>query len=264
MNTNSENDVMEIDLLELFGELRRHIVLILAATILGGALAGAFSKFMITPQYQSTAVMFVLSKDTTLTSLADLQIGSQLTQDYKVIVASRPVLERTIENLNLNMNYQTLGSRISIANPSSTRILNITATDPDPARAKAIADMVAEVSSDYIADIMEMVPPKIIESGEIPTQKSSPRNGRNAMMGALIGLVLACGFVTLRMLLDDTVTDAEDVSKYLGLSVLASVPERQGDEDEKETELKAERAFGSAGSGSTRNASRSKGKNKKK
>ena len=43
-------------------------------------------------------MVYVLSKETTLTSLADLQIGSQLTKDYSVMITSRPVLEQVIKN----------------------------------------------------------------------------------------------------------------------------------------------------------------------
>lgn len=239
MNTQTtyENDEIEIDLLELFCALKKHIWLILAITILGGGIAGAFSKFVLTPQYTSTAMVYILSKETTLTSLADLQIGSQLTKDYSVIVNSRPVLEEVIENLDLGITYKDLKKKITISNPSDTRILNISVTDADPQMAKTIADAVAETSSDYIAEIMEMIPPKIIESGEIPTQKTSPSNTKNAILGAMVGCVAVCGIIVLEVLMNDTVRTEDDVERYLGLSVLAMVPAREGEEYEDKEAL---------------------------
>lgn len=71
-----DSQVMEIDLLELFLELKRRWLIILIAAILCGGGVGAYSKFVITPQYESTAMMYILSKETTLASLADLQIGT--------------------------------------------------------------------------------------------------------------------------------------------------------------------------------------------
>ena len=106
-NTNMQtDDEIEIDLMELFLAFKRRIWLILAAAVLGMGVAGAFSKLALTPQYKSTAMLYILSKETTLTSLADLQIGSQLTQDYKIIVVSRPVLEEVIEKLDLELDYR--------------------------------------------------------------------------------------------------------------------------------------------------------------
>ena len=52
-------------------------------------------------------------KETTLTSLADLQIGSQLTKDYSVMITSRPVLEQVIEKQGLNLTYDQLKERIT-------------------------------------------------------------------------------------------------------------------------------------------------------
>ena len=228
-----DNDEMEIDLLQLFYALKKKIWFILAAMIIGGGLAGAYSKFLITPQYSSTSMMYILSKETTLTSLADLQIGSQLTEDYKVIVNSRPVLGEVIDSLALDMSYEQLLAKISIGNPTDTRILTVTVTDPDPYRAKAIVDCVAETASDYIGEIMEMIPPKIIENGTVATRKTSPSNGKNAVLGALAGMVLVCGVIVIQVIMNDTVRTEEDVERYLGLSVLASVPLREGEERTK-------------------------------
>ena len=228
-----DNDEMEIDLLQLFYALKKKIWFILAAMIIGGGLAGAYSIFLITPQYSSTSMMYILSKETTLTSLADLQIGSQLTEDYKVIVNSRPVLGEVIDSLALDMSYEQLLAKVSIGNPTDTRILTVTVTDPDPYRAKAIVDCVAETASDYIGEIMEMIPPKIIENGTVATRKTSPSNGKNAVLGALVGMVLVCGVIVIQVIMNDTVRKEEDVERYLGLTVLASVPLREGEERTK-------------------------------
>ena len=60
--TIQQTDEMEIDLLELLAALRRRLWLILLAAVIGGGIAGAFSKFVLTPQYTSTAMMYILSK----------------------------------------------------------------------------------------------------------------------------------------------------------------------------------------------------------
>lgn len=222
----------EIDLLDLFFALKRRITFIIAAALIGGILAGGVSYFGLTPQYESTAMVYVVSKETTLTSLADLQIGSQLTKDYRVIVSSRPVLNDVVEKLGLDYSYKTLRNKISVDNPADTRILSIKAKDADPEMAKKIADAVAETASEYIGEIMEMIPPKMIESGEIAAFPSEPSNRKNAMLGFMAGLLLACGLITVEYLMNDAVKDEEDIDKYLGYTVLASIPLRRNDDEE--------------------------------
>lgn len=228
----NDNDEIEIDLLQLLRALKKKIwAMILAAVIFGGG-AGAYSRYVLIPQYISTAMVYVLSKETTLTSLADLQIGSQLTQDYKVIITSRPVLGEVISTLGLDVLYEDLYKQVTIDNPKDTRILTISVEDPDPQMAKNVADAIAHTSSEYIGDLMEMVPPKIIEEGVVPIEQSSPDDLKYVMAGAALGILLVCGLTTLQVIMNDTVKTEEDVEKYLGVTVLASVPFRKGEVEE--------------------------------
>ena len=217
----------EIDLLELFYALKRRWWAILLALIIGGGVAGVYTKKLIAPVYESTSMVYVLSKETTLASLADLQIGSQLTKDYSVIIKSRPVLQEVIDKQGLDMTPDDLGKMITIDNPSDTRILSITVSDIDPTRAKSIVDEVTKSASSYIGDIMEMVPPKTIEAGIVAEYPSSPSVKKNALLGGLGLAVLICGLICLKTILDDTIKSEEDIEKYLGLSVLAVIPDAE-------------------------------------
>lgn len=222
-----DDDEIEIDLLELFYALRHRWWAILLALVIGAGAAGVYTKKLIAPHYQSTSMVYVLSKETTLASLADLQIGSQLTKDYSVIIKSRPVLQEVIDKQNLDMTTDELGEMITIDNPKDTRILSITVEDIEPMRAKAIVDEVTKSASNYIGDIMEMVPPKVIEDGVVAVKPSSPSVKKNAAVGGLGLAVLVCGLICLKTVLDDTIKSEEDIERYLGLSVLAVIPDTE-------------------------------------
>lgn len=222
-----DEDAMQIDLMEVFFALKKRILIIAAAFLAGAALAGAYTKLLVTPVYSSTAKLLVLSKETTLTSLADLQLGTQLASDYSVLLTSRPVLQETVENLDLKEGYGALRSHISVVNPADTRILEITVTDPDPEMAKTIVNELADVSSAYIGRQMEVVPPKVIEEGVVPSAPTSPNVMKNTILGALAGLVIAAGIIVVRTIINDTIRSEDDVEKYLGIPVLASIPDRK-------------------------------------
>ena len=222
-----DDDEIEIDLLELFYALRHRWWAILLALVIGAGAAGVYTKKLIAPHYQSTSMVYVLSKETTLASLADLQIGSQLTKDYSVIIKSRPVLQEVIDKQNLDLTTDELGEMITIDNPKDTRILSITVEDIEPMRAKAIVDEVTKSASNYIGDIMEMVPPKVIEDGVVAVKPSSPSVKKNAAVCGLGLAVLVCGLICLKTVLDDTIKSEEDIEKYLGLSVLAVIPDTE-------------------------------------
>lgn len=222
-----EGDEIEIDLLELLYALKKKALVILAVMLLGGCISCAFTKFLMTPVYTSTASMLVLTKETTLASLADLQMGSQLTNDYEVLITSRPVLEDVINHLGLDMEYEELEKLITISNPSDTRILEISVEYFDPRMAMNIVNELSSVASAFIGDKMEVVPPKMIEEGVMPTEKTSPSMEKNALIGLLLGLLLSAGVICVMTIMDDTIKTEEDVAKYLGLSTLASIPDRK-------------------------------------
>lgn len=228
-----DDDEIVIDFRELFYEFKRRIWWILLAALLGTGAAGAYSYYLLTPQYISEAKIYVLSKETTLTSLADLQMGTQLTQDYKELIGSRPVMQEVINTLNLDITYRQLAEKLKLENPKDTRILYLTVTDPNPYMAKAIVDEIANAASDYIGEIMEMTPPKLIEDGMVATVQTSPNVKKNAAVGGLVMLVLACGVITLSVIMNDTIRSEEDVFKYLELPVLAVVPERKDSKVER-------------------------------
>ena len=93
--------------------------------------------------------------------------------------------------------------------------------------AKMIVDELAAVASAYVADKMEVIPPKIIENGKIPTVQTSPSVRKNVAIGVLLGLLLSGGLVVVLSVMDDTIKSEDDMMKYLGISMLASIPDRK-------------------------------------
>ena len=223
----ANDDEVEIDLLEIFYALKKKILLVLMVALVGGCIAAAYTQFLMTPIYSSTSSILVLSKETTLTSLADLQLGASLTSDYTVLITSTPVMEQVISDLDLDMTAEQLKESVSINNPTDTRILEITVNNTDSKMAKKIVDEIANVSSSYIGDKMEVIPPKIIEVGKIATVRTSPSVKKNAALGFLLGFLACAAIVVVYAVMDDTIKTEEDIEKYLGVSVLAKVPDRK-------------------------------------
>ena len=122
----------EIDLLELAGAVWHKLWLVIIGLILGAAAAFAMTHYLITPKYRANSTIYIFSKTTSITSLADLQIGTQMTQDFQIIAKTRDVIESVIAELELNTSYEALSSAISVTNPTSSHMLQVTVTDTDP------------------------------------------------------------------------------------------------------------------------------------
>ncbi len=225
---------LEIDLKDLLLELLSYWKWILLSMIFVAAIAFSISKFILVPKYESTAKLFVLTKSTSITTLADIQMGTSLTNDYMVTVKGRPVLDQVIANLDLNESYDSLKEKVTLNNPSNSRILEITVQDEDPKRAKVIADEIAEVGSGFIAEKMDQDPPTVIQRGYSDGKPVSPQTVKNTLIGAMIGALLACAIIVISYLFNDTIMVAEDIEKKLGLNVLGTLPLEEAEDDGEE------------------------------
>ena len=223
----NEKEEMEIDLLDLFSHLLRKWKTLLIGLVIGGILAGGFS-LLKTPMYESTAMLFILSKTTSITSVADLQIGSELTADFTVIATSKPVIDSDIEKVEkesgVTLTREEIQDMLTVTNRTDTRILEITTTSDDPELACDVANAVTEATASQMASIMKSDPPTTVEKAEVADAPIDSGFMKNTAVGMLAGLIIVAVLWTIPYLKDDTIKTSEDVEKYLEMSVLASIP----------------------------------------
>ena len=229
MNQEIQDDEVTIDLMELFSALWAKKTIIILSAVFMALVAFVGTKMFVTPKYTSVTKLYVMAKNDDSSASAtysELQSGSMLTKDYMELVKSRPVLEKTISKLNLDMEPEDLVDMIKTDTPTDTRIMSISVESEDPKEAKQIADALRKAVSVQIKDIMNADSVNTVEEGNLPTKASSPSVKKNMAIGALLGLIVSMGL--LIYVLDDTVKTPDDVEKYLGLNVLTSIPIQEG------------------------------------
>ena len=221
----NNNDEIEIDLGEVFHLVISKLGVIILSGILLGVLSIIGTMLFITPKYESTTKIMVLNKqdNNTLTS-ADMQTSTQLTKDYAELIQSRTVLEGVIAQLNLDMTYKEMLNKVSVETSSDSRIVSISVTDEDPYTASEIANAVRDMAAEHIQSVMDIEAVNVVDTANIPNEKASPSLAKNGVIGELLGVIIAMAAVIIIYLTNDTIKVEEDVERYLGLSVLGSIP----------------------------------------
>lgn len=217
----------QIDLIELFHVMLRKLWLIVICGVIGLVAVGGYTKLFVTPQYSASSMIYIFGSTSSLSDLANSALGTQLTSDFQTLAQSRAVLEKVIEELDLDMSYGELSGSISVTNPASTRFLKLTVTNEDPELAKDISNTMAEVTSDRVAEVMNTDRPTLMEKAVTPAAPSSPNLMKNALMGGLVGAAVAIGLILLQFMMNDTIQSEADVKRYLGVNVLAMLPEEK-------------------------------------
>lgn len=228
--TQQNNDEMEIDLLELFHVLWEKALVILLAAAAVGLAAMLVTRVFLTPQYESTTKLYILTKQNsdTLTS-GDLQASEQLTQDCAQMIQSRQVAETVISHLDLDMKADEFLKKISVATSTDTRIITIKVKDEDPYLACRIANSVRNIAADEIQNVMNIEAANVFEEADIPEQAVSPSTMKNTLIGAVLGFVIAVAVILISYLMNDTVRTSDDVERYLHLSTLGTIPLVEGE-----------------------------------
>ena len=237
MNQNdrdNRDDVIEIDLVELLGVILHNLWIIIVSGVIVAAAALLVSYFIITPKYESVTKIYVISKTNADTmTYSDLQAGSTLTKDYKELVKSRPVLEEVLAETGIDVELKELEEQITVEVPQDTRIVSITVEDKDPYEARIIADSVRIAASKHIREVMDTEAVNVVEEASLPIEKSSPSILKNTAIGYAVGLFLAIAIVIINYIMDDTIKTPDDVEKFLGVSVLGSIPYSENDLSDK-------------------------------
>lgn len=239
-----ESEDLEIDLLELAQYFRSQFLLLLIALLVGGVLAAGITRFLLTPKYQATSKLYMVSaSNDSVVDLTDLNLGTSLSEDYVELLKIRPIIEEVISDLTLDYTYDDLIDMLSISTAGKTRILTITAESVSPQEAADIANKLASKAVTYLPRLMEISPPNIAEEAILPERPSSPSMVKNIALGAFGALVLAMGVLTVFFVADDTMKSAEEVERAFGIMPLTVIPEGEIAEisDKREEEIRREK-----------------------
>ena len=225
----------EIDLIELFKKIIKHLPMIILLSVIVGAASFAASKFLITPKYDSNATMIVSSsKQNTdpnnpqaAVELGQIQANKALISTYSEIVKSKGIADRVIANLGLDMDYEVFSEKVSIEPVKDTQIISVKVVDTIPERAQDIANETANIFKSSIGDIMNVDNVQILDGATLPEEPSSPKIGKNTTIGVILGFILGMAIVMIKELSDTRIKSSEDVTAEFDIPVLGLIPDRK-------------------------------------
>src|SRR3546814_9363570 len=100
----------------------------------------------MTPQYQSTATLFVATQNGTTATEAyqNNLFSTDRVNSYASLATSEQVAARAVDQLKAPISAGELREKISAVAGPQTVLLSVSVTDPDPAQAQSYANAVAD------------------------------------------------------------------------------------------------------------------------
>ena len=244
-----ENNEVEIDLMRLVKLLLANIVVIIVSAVIVGGVFFIVSKNILPVKYTSSIKLYIMnnrqSQSTGEIMLTDINASQELVSTYSVVLKDDYVMDKVGDKLlekwdpeELSQHFDVVASEdgsvhvrrgeiancVSMSAVNETEILEVRAETGDPKLSADVCNAVTEVAPECLSDIMGIAYVNPIGYAQVPVNKSSPNNTKNALIGVILGILLSAGFFVIRELISNTVDDAESITTRFELPVLAEIP----------------------------------------
>ena len=229
-----------MELRRYLGILRRRLWLLVVVFVVGATLG-----FLLTsqkPSYAATSTIYVGASNFSLSTANDLQNGaalqyltSTLIPTYEQMLHSQPIATDAAHRAGFGLTAGTVLASVNVSTKTGTALIDLTATNPNPSVAEAVANSVADAFTAKVQSLQPQTgqgavpsaPAYIFERAKLPTTPLPVKTKSNLVKGGLVGLVIGVGLAGLLEYLDVTVKGPADAEERLELAVLGVIPLRQ-------------------------------------
>lgn len=220
----TNDDTVEIDLSQLFHQIKKNIRLIVISMLLVAVIAFVFTTFFIDKKYASQARIYITPKVTEegTVDYSSLTSGNLMVNNYMSILKGENLLRNVSEAIGTD--FSIVNSSLSVSNDANTQIITIKSTTDDPELSKAIVDQTVSSFQSDMQELLNIQNLVVIDSAKVNSAPVSPNVKMNTLIGALIGAMLSGGYVFIMFILDKRLRNKKEAEEYLGIPVLAEIP----------------------------------------
>ena len=233
-----------INIKELLGIFVSKLWLIVAVALVFALALGIYSSFIKKDTYSSESMIMVTKESKVGVSESDLDLTARMVETYKNVIMTEDFLSNVIvsirEYVSNTPEYAdhkewaeglvpaSIKSCIDIAQQGETELFNVKATTGDPDKAYIIANVLAlEIESnlsEYLPYNDKDIASKIINTAKLNGTANSKHEWRNALIGFLVGAVVAMVCVFVFHIFDVVIHDRKKIEDNFDIPVIGVIP----------------------------------------
>jgi receptor protein-tyrosine kinase len=212
--------------------LRSQWKMICGVIVLAVFAAFAYSV-IITPHYQASTRLFVsTTSDGTNSQTYDGGLfAERRVLSYSELLMGEVLAQRTVDKLGLDMSAADLRDKVEATVPADTVLIDVTVVDSSAARARDIANTLAD---EFVVMAAELETPAlgaapnarviVQQRAEMPDSPMSAKTTRLLAIAAAMGAVIGFAIAFIRDRMDDMVRSVDALEKVTGVGLLARIP----------------------------------------
>lgn len=220
-----------VDLRHIFKTLWHRAWVIVLAGLVVAAMGFSIARFVITPQYSSSIMLYVNNSSISVGSTgfkittSEITAAQSLVKTYTEILNNRTTLERVIDKAGIDCEYYELYEMLKSEPSNGTEIMKVTVTHENPYEASKIANCIAEVLPVRISEVIDGASMEVVDSAIPVLIKVSPNITQYTAIGLVIGVLVSVIALAVSAMMDDRIHDEEYVLQTYDYPILAKVPD---------------------------------------
>lgn len=228
----------ELDLRSFFLVLLQSLRLIIAVAVAMAVVFGVATGLLTKDTYSARCSMYIMNvsqqDNSTGISANGLEASQKIVDECIILIKSNNVMNEVAKQVNargFTVTPTSVRSSLSMTAVENTALLRIVCTVGDPKMAQTICEEVMK----YVPSVVDYAMKGLVTINKIdevePATKNSPMIARNAILGGVFGLLLICGLILVRYLMDNTIKDEKDLKTRFNVNVLGVVMDTTGSVD---------------------------------
>lgn len=216
---------MEITFKNLTDWIIRGIALILAVSLLFAVAAFIYTSYFVAPVYQAR-VKFYASGFDTVNPSANVTMTPQYVEFLNVNEFFEMVSKDLLESTGTDLTPKAIAGMLQFSSViEDTSSFYVTAKASDPNLAYNIALSVAKQGPERAKQFLDVGELQRISDPTLPSAPSGKSPLENAVLGFVIGFVLAAAVVILKEILDNRIEGPDEIAELFHLPILGIVPD---------------------------------------
>lgn len=215
-------------LLELFRLLKKHLQIVVLLPVVCALVVGLYSAIFVRNQYTATSSMYVLAQNDSSNSsslYSDLNASQMLTNDVAKLLKS----DRVVNQVGSEVGIEGLkGYSVSVTSETTSRVITLSVTGPDPQTAADIVNKMIEDVSGVAQSVMNVESVNPVDMAQAPEKPSGPNRLLYMLVAFVAGLFAAIAIVVVSDMLNTKVRGSEDLEELVDVPIIGRIPNVQG------------------------------------
>ncbi len=215
-------------LLELFRLLKKHLQIVVLLPVACALVVGLYSVIFVRNQYTATSSMYVLAQNDSSNSsslYSDLNASQMLTNDVAKLLKS----DRVVNQVGSEVGIEGLkGYSVSVTSETTSRVITLSVTGPDPQTAADIVNKMIEDVSGVAQSVMNVESVNPVDMAQAPEKPSGPNRLLYTLVAFVAGLFAAIAIVVVSDMLNTKVRGSEDLEELVDVPIIGRIPNVQG------------------------------------